>query len=39
MALYPAFDVTPHTLVTSIVTDRGAFAPERVADYFDAEPK
>jgi methylthioribose-1-phosphate isomerase len=38
-ALYPAFDVTPPSLVTSIVTDRGAFAPQRVADYFDAGPK
>jgi methylthioribose-1-phosphate isomerase len=26
----PAFDVTPHTLVTRIVTDRGVFAPPYV---------
>jgi len=26
----PAFDVTPHTLITRIVTDRGAFAPPYV---------
>ena len=27
----PAFDVTPAALVTAIVTDRGVFAPERLA--------
>jgi methylthioribose-1-phosphate isomerase len=26
----PAFDVTPHTLITRIVTDRGVFAPPYV---------
>ncbi|GAA2352025.1 s-methyl-5-thioribose-1-phosphate isomerase [Saccharopolyspora halophila] len=32
--LYPAFDVTDPALVTTVVTDRGAFAPEAVADYW-----
>ncbi|WP_214410425.1 hypothetical protein [Sphaerisporangium fuscum] len=31
---YPAFDATPPHLVTRIVTERGAFAPSRVADHF-----
>ena len=26
-AYNPAFDITPHTLITRIVTDRGVFAP------------
>jgi methylthioribose-1-phosphate isomerase len=33
-ARYPAFDATPPDLVTRIVTDRGAFAPEAIAGYF-----
>ena len=33
-AWYPAFDVTPARFVTRIVTSRGDFPPERVADYF-----
>jgi len=33
-AWYPAFDVTPPRFVTSIVTDRGPFAPADLADYF-----
>ena len=33
---YPAFDVTPPHWVTSIVTDRGPFPPDRVAEYHDA---
>ncbi|WP_382309851.1 hypothetical protein [Herbiconiux sp. UC225_62] len=33
-AWYPAFDVTPARFVTRIVTDRGAFAPDRVAEYY-----
>ena len=32
--LYPAFDRTPGRLVTGVVTDRGVFAPDRLADYF-----
>ena len=32
-ALYPAFDITPPSLVTAIVTDRGVFAPSALADY------
>ena len=35
-ALYPAFDVTPPSLVTAIVTDRGVFAPASVATYATA---
>jgi len=35
--LYPAFDVTPPRFVTSVVTDRGAFAPDRLADYYQGE--
>ncbi|GAA3042523.1 s-methyl-5-thioribose-1-phosphate isomerase [Actinokineospora globicatena] len=30
---YPAFDVTPPRFVTTIVTDRGPFAPDAVARY------
>lgn len=33
-AWYPAFDVTPARFVTRIVTDRGAFEPGRVGEYF-----
>jgi methylthioribose-1-phosphate isomerase len=33
-AWYPAFDVTPPRFVTRIVTDRGAFEPGRVGEYF-----
>lgn len=32
--LYPAFDVTPPRWVSTVVTDRGAFAPEHLADYY-----
>ncbi|WNV82705.1 s-methyl-5-thioribose-1-phosphate isomerase [Umezawaea sp. Da 62-37] len=35
--LYPAFDVTPPRFVTSVVTDRGVFAPDRLADYYRGE--
>jgi methylthioribose-1-phosphate isomerase len=35
-AWYPAFDVTPPKFVTAIVTHRGAFAPDRLAEYFAA---
>lgn len=31
---YPAFDVTPARYVTRIVTSRGDFAPDRIAEYF-----
>lgn len=30
---YPAFDVTPPELVTGVVTDRGIFAPQSLAEY------
>ncbi|MFB2554374.1 hypothetical protein [Herbiconiux liangxiaofengii] len=33
-AWYPAFDVTPPRFVSRIVTDRGAFEPARVGEYF-----
>jgi methylthioribose-1-phosphate isomerase len=33
--LYPAFDVTPPRFVTSVVTDRGVFTPDRLADYYE----
>lgn len=32
---YPAFDLTPPRLITGIITDRGIFEPERVADYWE----
>jgi methylthioribose-1-phosphate isomerase len=32
-AYYPAFDVTPPELVSAIVTNRGIYRPERIADY------
>jgi methylthioribose-1-phosphate isomerase len=35
-AWYPAFDVTPPRFVTRVVTDRGAFAPGSLGDYFSA---
>jgi methylthioribose-1-phosphate isomerase len=31
--LYPAFDVTPPRFVTTVVTDRGPFAPDALARY------
>lgn len=34
---YPAFDVTEPRFVTTVVTDRGPFAPHRVADYYARE--
>lgn len=34
---YPAFDVTPPRFVTTVVTDRGAFAPDRLPDYYTQE--
>ncbi|MCS5715550.1 hypothetical protein NVV95_13445 [Herbiconiux sp. CPCC 205716] len=33
-AWYPAFDVTPARFVSRIVTDRGAFEPSRVGEYY-----
>ena len=36
--VYPAFDITPPHLVTSIVTDRGVFASDRIAEYVNATP-
>ncbi|PKW17324.1 s-methyl-5-thioribose-1-phosphate isomerase [Saccharopolyspora spinosa] len=35
--LYPAFDITDPRFVTTVVTDRGAFGPERVHEYWDEE--
>ncbi len=34
---YPAFDVTPPRLVTSIVTERGVFAPHRVSEHHSTQ--
>lgn len=34
---YPAFDVTPPRFVTTIVTDRGSYAPDTVATYHASE--
>lgn len=34
---YPAFDVTPPDLVAGVATDRGVFAPDRLADYFNPD--
>ncbi|WP_409497354.1 methylthioribose-1-phosphate isomerase [Amycolatopsis sp. cmx-11-12] len=31
---YPAFDVTPPRFVTTVVTDRGAFEPGRLREYY-----
>lgn len=36
--LYPAFDVTPPRFVTTVVTDRGPFAPHALAAYPEEEP-
>jgi methylthioribose-1-phosphate isomerase len=33
---YPAFDITPPQFTTLIVTDRGAFKPADVAEYWEA---
>ena len=33
---YPAFDITPPSLVTGVVTDQGVFRPDALADYFAA---
>jgi methylthioribose-1-phosphate isomerase len=35
---YPAFDVTPPSLITRIVTSRGAFAPQHVGRHFAGCP-
>ncbi|HYQ62900.1 methylthioribose-1-phosphate isomerase [Actinophytocola sp.] len=32
--LYPAFDITPPRFVTTVVTDRGPFAPNDLATYY-----
>ncbi|WP_433269216.1 methylthioribose-1-phosphate isomerase [Actinosynnema sp. CS-041913] len=34
---YPAFDVTPPRFVSSVVTDRGAYDPGRLSEYYDGE--
>ena len=36
-AVYPAFDVVPPELITGVVTDKGLYAPDRLARYFDGE--
>lgn len=37
--LYPSFDIIPPRLVSKIITDRGAFAPEDISKYSDAPIK
>lgn len=37
--LYPAFDVTEPRFVSTVVTDRGAFVPERLTEYFGEESR
>ncbi|WP_410614475.1 s-methyl-5-thioribose-1-phosphate isomerase [Amycolatopsis sp. lyj-109] len=32
---YPAFDVTPPRFVTTVVTDRGPFAPDELGGYYE----
>lgn len=36
---YPAFDVTPPRFVTRVVTDRGAFSPSTLSNYFSSSCK
>jgi methylthioribose-1-phosphate isomerase len=36
VGVYPAFDATPPRYVTDVATDRGVFAPDRLADYLTA---
>jgi methylthioribose-1-phosphate isomerase len=36
-AYYPAFDITPPTLITAIATDRGIYQPGGIRDYFQAK--
>ncbi|GAA1706431.1 s-methyl-5-thioribose-1-phosphate isomerase [Microbacterium sediminicola] len=38
-AWYPAFDCAPPRLVSWIATSRGAFRPDRMADYFTTDPE
>ncbi|MEG1661521.1 MAG: s-methyl-5-thioribose-1-phosphate isomerase, partial [Clostridiales bacterium] len=33
-AWYPAFDITPPQLIQAIITDKGAFAPTHLSDYY-----
>ncbi len=32
---YPAFDITPPDLVERVITDRGVFLPNKLAEYFE----
>lgn len=34
VVLNPAFDITPHSLVTAIITERGVFRPSELADRY-----
>lgn len=36
--LYPGFDITPADLVSAVVTDRGVFEAQRIADYVQTAP-
>ena len=35
-ALYPSFDITPPSLISGVVTDKGVFSPYDLARYFDS---
>ncbi|MCI2416565.1 s-methyl-5-thioribose-1-phosphate isomerase [Saccharopolyspora sp. K220] len=37
--LYPAFDVTEPRFVTTLVTDRGAFGPDQVHEYWNEQQR
>lgn len=37
--LYPSFDITPAELITKVVTDKGAYDPDKLYTYFDSDVK
>jgi methylthioribose-1-phosphate isomerase len=37
--LNPAFDVTPASFITAIITERGIFTPDQLAEQFASQPK
>lgn len=38
-AIYPAFDIVPPEFINGIVTDKGVFSPNTVADYYKTDTK
>ena len=38
-AIYPSFDITPPSLISGIVTDKGVFSPYDLNTYFESETK